>query len=126
MREVGDAAVLVDERRRALEVGVLGAERGEVGVRRDAVAEHVPVAGGRENAVQLDARQHEQPVGRRRLGPLPVVGDREDVVAGALVVRRERLGLELAVGAGRVRVERAAQPLAFGREGIGAIRCHTR
>ena len=126
MREIGDAAVLLDERRGALEVGVLGAERGQVGVRGDPVAEHVPVTGAREDAVQLDAREHEQAVVRRRLGPLPVVGDRKHVVARALVVRGQRLGLELAVGARRVRVERAAQPLALDREGIGAIRCHTR
>ena len=111
---------------RALEVGVLGAERGQVGVRRDPEAEHVPVARSREDAVQLDAREHEQAVGRRRLGPLPVVGDREHVEARARVVGRERLGLELAVRAGRVRVQRAAQPLALDREGVGAIRRHAR
>ena len=83
------------------------------------------VARAREDAVQLDAREHEQTPIRSRLGPLPVVGDREDVEARAPVVSRERVGLELAVGAGRVRVESAAQPLAFDREGIGAIRCHT-
>ena len=42
MREIGDAAVLLDERRRAFEVGVLGAQRGQVGVRGDAEAEDWP------------------------------------------------------------------------------------
>src|SRR6185503_740372 len=55
-----------------------------------------------------------------------VVGDREDVEARPPVVSRERIGLELAVGPGRVRVQRAAQPLAIDCEWVGAIRCHTR
>ena len=50
-----------------------------------------------------------------------MVGDREHVVARALVVRGQRLGLELAVRSRRVSVERAAQPFALDREGIGAI-----
>ena len=63
----------------------------EIGVRADAEAEHVAVTRGREDAVQLDAREHEQARPTRRRS-LPVVGDREDVEAGAAVVRRERVG----------------------------------
>ena len=65
MREVGDAAVRDDPLGRPREVGVLLRERVElILVRRDAVTEDVAVARAGEEAVQLDAREDEDPVDR--------------------------------------------------------------
>ena len=54
--------------------------------RRDAVAEDVAVSRAGEDAVQLDAREHRDPVDRVVARDAPVVGDRQHVVAGAGVV----------------------------------------
>ena len=114
MREVGDAAVVVDPGAGALEIAGIGV---------DPEREHVAVASVGEDAVELGARDHEQ-TARLRLRALPVVGDREHVVAGARVVGGERLRLELPVRARRVGVQRTAKPLALGRERIDAFLSH--
>ena len=54
--------------------------------------EHVPVAVLRQQAVELDAGEDEQARGRRGLAPVPVIGERDDVVAGAPVVLRDARG----------------------------------
>ena len=121
MREVGDAAVLLDPGAGALEICGLGRELAGIGV--DPEREHVAVASVGEDAVELGARDHQQAV-RLRLRALPVVGDREHVVAGARVVGGERLGLELPVRARGVGVQRTAKPLTLGCEGIDAFLSH--
>ena len=119
VREVGDAAVCSHELHRVGQVRVGALVVGvDVGLALEAVDEHVdPSAGGRP-ARELDPAQEHHALARGRLGDRPVVGDGERIPLGELVVVDERRGLQLAVGAGRVGVERAAQPRAVGLEGV--------
>ena len=119
MCEVGDAAARDDPLRRLREVGVLLRERPQlVLVRRDAVTENVAVAGAGEDAVQLDAREDEDPVDCVRVGDPPVVRDRQYVVAGPGVVAGEVAGAELSVRARRVRVQSGLEPGPAGRPDV--------
>ena len=83
----------------------------------DPVAEDVAVACAGEDAVELHARNDEEPVDRVVVRDPPVISDGQDVVARARVVPREVPGRELAVRAVRVRMQGAAEPDAVGRPG---------
>ena len=76
------------------------AERQDVGV----------VLAGRSDRVQLRRGDDEQVGGRGLVGAHPVVGDRQHVVPGPVVVPDEQLRGQLAVGVRRVRVEGATEP----------------
>ena len=71
--------------------------------------------------IQLRRGDHEELPRRALLGADPVVGDREHVVAGPLVVAHEQVRRELAVGVRRVCMQRAAQP-----DAVALKRGHTR
>ena len=117
MGEVRDAAVADDPGGGASEIEAVPLELVERVV--DAEREHVAVPPVRQDAVQLGARQHEEALRRRRVAAMPVVGDREHVVPGPLVVLDEHSWWQLAVGVGRVGVQGAAQPRPRAAPGIG-------
>src|SRR3954447_21502363 len=96
---------------RACQVEPLPFQRGERVL--DPECQDVAVPLTRQVAVQLRARQDEQSFRRWRSAARPVIGDREDVVPCPLVVLDERAGSELAVGLGRVGVQRAPEPGPF-------------
>ena len=81
------------------------------GVALDPEAEHVAVALAGQQAVELHAREHHEAVARRRLAPVPVVGERDDVVARTPVVAGERSGRQLTVRVAGVGVKRRPQPV---------------
>ena len=111
MRDVGDAAVLGHERHRVGQIGVgVVVLRLDVEPAIEAVDEHVDPDARLGTAGELDPGHEHDPVPRRRPGDCPTVGDCERGPLGPLVVVDERLGLELAVGAGGVGVQRTAQP----------------
>jgi len=116
VREVSDASVLADPRRRGGEVGGRAYEIERILVYAE--GEKMPVRLSGEKAAQLGARNHEQPVRRVRLRSHPVIRDSKNVEIGPLVVADELLRRQLAVGARRVRVEGAPNPRSGGRKRI--------
>ena len=109
MGQVGDAAGVDDPVAGGGEVAALARELGRVAL--DADPEHVAVAVLGQEAVELDARQHDEVGARRRLAAVPVVCERDDVVAGAPVVPCKRARRKLAVGVARVHVECRLEPV---------------
>jgi hypothetical protein len=79
-------------------------------VASDTEAEQVAVELAGEQDVQLRTGYDEDAVAVRHLGAVPVVGDREHVVAGTGVVLGKLARRQVAVGLRRVRVQRAAHP----------------
>jgi len=109
VRDVGDAAVLVDPVDDLL-------QRGELALRDDRVGLHSQgqdvgvVLGPSGLGVQLGGGDDEELPGRALVGPDPVIGDREHVEARPLVVAYQHVGRQLSVGIRGVRMERAAEP----------------
>jgi hypothetical protein len=87
MREVRHAACPDDPFRGLREAAPFPLELRRIPLDPD--SEHVPVAVFGQQAVQLDTGQNEEAGGRRSLAPMPVIGERDDVVARAPVVLRD-------------------------------------
>jgi hypothetical protein len=107
--EVGDAAVRGDpaddvRQRRELALG-----DGRVGLdpERQDIHDLFGPAGSR---VQLGGGDDQEPAGRPLDRPHPVVGDRQDVVAGPFVMAHELVRWQISIGVRCMRVQRAAEP----------------
>ena len=114
MRQECDAARADDPLTGRREIAPLALELGQGLL--DADPEHVPVAIPRQEAVELDARQHDE-VGLDGASLRCQWSVSATTCIRALVVACERARRELAVGVGRMGVQRRAQPVAGGTPG---------
>ena len=112
VREVRNAAIFQDP---GHDVGERRERVRRLGIGLDAEREHVRIV-TIGDGVQLRRRDDEQFPRRRLDRPDPVIRDREDVVAGPLVVAHEHVRRQLAVGVRRMCMQGAAQPDAVALE----------
>ena len=108
VREIRDSTRRDDPFAGRREVAALTLELGRVAPDPD--PEHVPVSVVGQRAVELDSREHHERRARRCDAAVPVIGERDDVVAGTSVVPRDGARRELAVRVRAVGVKRRPEP----------------